>query len=146
MQGRIMLVDPNETNLKMLRVCLEQMAPELEIVGQATDAEEALRTVIESQPDVVLLDFDLPRLTGIETAWWIMRAAPRARVILRSEYDEPWIRQRSVQLGIFGLLRKDEPLTGLHRMVAQALQAPPQRACFSGISAACTRPAREFST
>lgn len=123
MQGRVLLVDDDSVSLAMLRVCLETMEPAVEVVGQATDAEQALRMAIEERPDVVLADFALPRQTGLQMASWIMRASPQTQVILLSEYDEPWIRYQSARDGIFAFLKKDEPLPKIHRTVVDALQA-----------------------
>lgn len=132
MRSRIMLVDSDITSLAALRVCIKQMVPKPDVLDPATDPERALSTAVELHPDVALVGFLLPRITGVEAAHWIMRVSPATRVILVSPYDEPWIRRKCAQLGIVGILRKGDAPARVHEMVGHALQAHSHRQHIMG--------------
>ena len=61
--------------------------PGVEIAGEATDGEEAVRKALELQPDIVLMDIAMPVLNGIEATRRIVRQCPKTRVVGLSIYD-----------------------------------------------------------
>jgi NarL family two-component system response regulator YdfI len=70
-----------------------------QIVGFAQNGLEALPMMLELQPDVVLLDVDMPILSGIETAREMVRLAPDIRIIFLAVDDSPWLMQEALQAG-----------------------------------------------
>ncbi len=53
--------------------------PDTELVGEATDGEEAVTLALELVPDVILMDLNMPKVTGIETTRGILEANPQPR-------------------------------------------------------------------
>ena len=68
---RVVLVDDHPALRLGLKVLLER-APDVELVGEAEEGQEALALVGASQPDVVVLDCELPGMTAIEVAQEIL--------------------------------------------------------------------------
>lgn len=77
---RVLLVDDDEWTYQLLRELLEIRA-DISIVGRANDGKEAMTMAILHQPDVVLVDVNMPSLDGIEATYSIKQACPRTVVI-----------------------------------------------------------------
>ena len=72
----------------------------LELVGIAVDGLDAVRLAVERNPDVVLLDVEMPGLDGFEAASVIRRLVPRARVVLHSGEVSERRRERACALDL----------------------------------------------
>ena len=60
---------------------------DLEVIGQASDGEEAVRLAAELHPDVVIMDIVMPKLNGIEAAKQIKAKLPTTALLMLSAYD-----------------------------------------------------------
>ncbi|BFU88951.1 MAG: hypothetical protein NTAFB01_01380 [Nitrospira sp.] len=77
---RILLVDDHILVRMGLRKDLERYA-DIELVGEATDGEEAVKLTDQLKPDVVVMDINMPRMNGIEATGRIMREHPHLIII-----------------------------------------------------------------
>jgi two-component system response regulator DegU len=103
---KILLVDDHLLFRNLLRRVLEGH-PDLEIVGEAADGEEARRICLEKEPDVVLLDLEMPGKDGIQTLTEVKRANPAIRFIaLTSHLENPYVFE-ALKAGASGYLSKD---------------------------------------
>jgi DNA-binding NarL/FixJ family response regulator len=96
-------------NSPLIRERLDRMLSELEqveIVGLAEDGDEALRLFEESQPDVVLLDLEIPRRNGLEVLLEIRKRAEPCVVVVLTNYDPPDFRNACLRAGADFFLRK----------------------------------------
>ena len=80
---RILVADDDPWMLFLMRTLLD-LLPGAEVVGEAHDGEEALRLVAESDPDVALLDIQMPGLDGLTAAEVIRSRWPSVRVVLHT--------------------------------------------------------------
>ena len=78
---RILLVDDHAILRRSLRMLINA-EPGLEVVAEASNGGEAVDVAMETRPDVVLMDLDMPELNGIESTRQIHRALPATRVIV----------------------------------------------------------------
>jgi PAS domain S-box-containing protein len=83
-----------------------QLQPGMEVVGQASDGQEAIDLVRQLQPDLVLMDVNMPNLDGVEATRRILAEWPQVRVIGLSMSAEPDIEQAMRQAGASGYLTK----------------------------------------
>lgn len=102
---RVIIVDDHAVVREGTRQLLER-APELEVVGEAGTGREALRLVRHLQPDVVLLDLALPDLNGIEVAREMRDAAPNAKIVVLSAYDDDDYVLAAMEVGAVAYLLK----------------------------------------
>ena len=85
MSLRIVIADDEPLALRRLHIALDEM-PEVEIVGSASDGEEALKLINELSPDIVLLDIRMPELSGLQLVEALDHPSPPA-VIFVTAYD-----------------------------------------------------------
>ncbi len=78
-QRKILIVDDDPSVRQILRIILENEA--FDVVGEAVDGVEAVPLVVDLQPDFVLLDHQMPRRDGKETAEMIRTMCPQAQII-----------------------------------------------------------------
>jgi DNA-binding NarL/FixJ family response regulator len=78
------------------------------VVGEASDGYEALKVAQQMHPDIVLLDFSMPRLNGLDAAREIIKASPRSKIILLTAHREEQYVQQALQAGVRGYVLKSE--------------------------------------
>ena len=84
---RVMIADDHPIVRRGLRGVLEA-EPDIEVVGEAADGRQAVALARSVSPDVVLLDIQMPGMTGLEVARTLKTHLPRAGVILLTAYDD----------------------------------------------------------
>lgn len=81
----------------------------MECVAMAEDGEEAIRLTEELEPDVAILDVNMPKLTGIDAARQIKKNCPKTAVLMLSAYKYNHYVITSIQAGVDGYLLKNTP-------------------------------------
>ena len=94
--------------------------PDLEVVGEAADGEEAVRKAEELQPDVVLMDLLMPKMDGITATATIRRARPDTEVIALTSVLEDASVVAAVRAGAIGYLLKDTQADELRSAIRAA--------------------------
>ena len=106
---RVLVVDDHP--VIRLAVCdTLQKSPEIVVVGEASNGQEALRLTHELAPDVLLLDMELPDINGIEVARILKEEQAATRVLALSAHDDQQYIQKLLANGASGYLLKDELL------------------------------------
>jgi two-component system response regulator NreC len=103
---RVLIVDDHAVVRSGLRLLLEQDG-EIEVVGEAGNAEEAIRWARSEKPDVVLLDVVMPGQSGIEATPAIMRASAGSKVLVLSMQDDPTYVREAFGAGAMGYVLKE---------------------------------------
>jgi DNA-binding NarL/FixJ family response regulator len=102
---RVVLADDHAMVRKGIRDFLEEDAS-IRVVAEASDGEEAITLVGREQPDIAVLDIQMPRLSGLEAARRVRKEFPNVRVLMLTAYeDEPYI-LAALQAGVSGYLLK----------------------------------------
>jgi len=87
MVNRILVADDNVDVRQKLRTVLN--SDSMQICGEVDNGQDAIESAKQLKPDIVLLDVTMPVLNGIEAAYEIRRATPRAKIIFFSSHDSP---------------------------------------------------------
>ena len=117
MTARIILVDDHPIVLAGLQTLLLGL-PDLELVGQAMSAAQALALVREHKPDIAILDMGLPGMNGVALAERILEMAPETRIVMLTHFEEPSYVQKALKAGIRGYVLK----ASANDKVAQAIR------------------------
>jgi DNA-binding NarL/FixJ family response regulator len=94
----------------MVRAGLSQLLgsfDDLEVVGTASNGEEAVEAVEASRPDVVLMDLSMPQMDGIEALTVVKQRFPDVRVVVLTTFQEPRQVSAALSAGASGYLVKD---------------------------------------
>ena len=103
---RVALADDHTFFRQGLRQLLE-LEPDMDIVGEAIDGFQALELARMQQPDVLLMDINMPKVDGISAIGEIVRTNPRIGIIALTMYREDGYIVRAVTAGARGYLLKD---------------------------------------
>jgi DNA-binding NarL/FixJ family response regulator len=109
---RILLIDDQTTIRQALQMLLER-EPGFEIVGGAADGETGIAFVERLQPDLVLVDIEMPGIDGIETTRIIKERFPKTNILVLTGQDDQSFLQRALQAGAKGYLLKTTPAEDL---------------------------------
>jgi DNA-binding NarL/FixJ family response regulator len=117
----ILIVDDHDIIREGIKTILGKH-DEYEVVGEASDGEEALLKVAELKPDVVLLDITMPKRTGLEIIEQIQRVSHDTKIIVISVHKADAYVMRAMKGGVRGYLNKenaaDELLPALRKVTA----------------------------
>lgn len=102
---RIVLCEDHQMVREGLRALLDG-EPDLEVVADASDGEQAVRAALGSAPDVVVMDIGLPRCDGIEATRRLRQQAPELPVVILSMHDDATTVDRALRAGARGYVLK----------------------------------------
>lgn len=102
---RVFIVDDHAL-VREGTIQLLQLAPDIEVVGQAGSGEEAVTALETLRPDVALVDVNLPGISGLEFARLASVSHPDMRVLIVSAYDEYAFVAEAIEIGVGGYLLK----------------------------------------
>ena len=102
---RVLLVDDHAVVREGYRRLLGR-TPEIEVVAEAATGEDAYRMFCELSPDVVVMDINLPGMSGIEAARRILAREPDARILVFSMHEDALFGSRALQAGARGYVTK----------------------------------------
>jgi DNA-binding NarL/FixJ family response regulator len=104
---RILLIDDNPSVRYYLRAILEQQAS-WRVCGEARTGEEGLQKAIESRPDLILLDYQMPDLNGIDLAKQITGILPNVPILMVTLHLSRQLAEAARQAGVRGACAKQD--------------------------------------
>jgi DNA-binding NarL/FixJ family response regulator len=123
MPVRVVLVEDNDVFREALELMLG-MREEVEVVAAVGDGSSALAAVLEHRPDVVLMDYRMPGLDGVETTMQLRAELPDLAVVALTASANDSQRQELLAAGAVACLGKDEELDEIVAAIERAAPRP----------------------
>ena len=102
---RVMIADDHAILRSGLKLLVNSQ-PDMEVVSEASDGQQALERVRETKPDVALMDLTMPRVGGMEASQKILRDSPSTRVVVLTIHDDPAYLRSVLTTGAAGYVLK----------------------------------------
>lgn len=102
---KVLVVDDHTVVREGIRAVLT-LQRDMEVVGEATDGQEAVKKALQLFPDVVLMDIVMPVMSGLEATKQISKECPRAKVLILTQYDDRENLLAAGQAGAHGFIPK----------------------------------------
>lgn len=114
---KVMLIDDVDHVRRMLRNMLDLDG--FTVVAEAASGAAAVAEIADANPDVVVIDYSMPDMDGIETARQIRAARPDQVMIMYTAYLQPEVELRAREVGVALVLGKVEGLESLEREISR---------------------------
>jgi DNA-binding NarL/FixJ family response regulator len=118
--ARVLIVDDHPAVREALAVRLGRL-PDVEVCGEAADADEALRLAAASDPDVAVIDIALKTSNGIDLIKRLKARNERIRMIVWSMYSDDLYAERALRAGAMGYINKEEATDKIVEAIRQVL-------------------------
>jgi SARP family transcriptional regulator, regulator of embCAB operon len=114
MRTRFLIVDDSEPVRKGLRTVL-QANPEWEVVGEAENGETAVEVFKSTRPTVVILDFQMPGMNGLDVAKRLLDIAPAVPIVMFTQHASSDLERLAKEVGIRCVVSKTDafPMVGI---------------------------------
>jgi DNA-binding NarL/FixJ family response regulator len=113
---QVVLCDDHEIVREAIKARMAN-ASGVEIVGEAADGDEVVERVLELEPDVAIIDIELPGTDGIEATRKILEARPETKVIVFTAHAQPDLLSLAMRAGASGYVLKSAPPEDIARAV-----------------------------
>lgn len=123
MACRVFIADDVEALRLLWRTFLDE-DPEIEVVGEAADGEEAVDGVRRTSPDVLVLDLSMPKLDGLEVIRMLREEESDTRVVVASGFAAARLAPLALELGAAAYFEKGGSVVELRRAVTDACAGP----------------------
>lgn len=111
--------------------------PDIDVVGEAGSGGELVAAAQLHQPDVAVVDIEMPGMNGLEAAARLREQAPRCRVLIVTTFGRPGFLQRALENGACGFVLKDASIDALAASIRRC--AAGERVVDPGVAAAARR-------
>ncbi len=114
---RVLLADDHEAMLERVARLLKT---ECDVVGTATDGQQALEAARDLKPDVLVLDISMPVMNGREAAHQLKNAGVEARIVFLTVHDDPDFAREALEAGALGYVIKQRIASDLLVAIREA--------------------------
>jgi len=112
MPHTVLIVDDSALIRRSVRACIE-LQTDWEVCGEAENGEIAIAKVKEMSPDVVILDFQMPIMNGLDAARAIVRIAPNTSMLMLTMHACQQLENQARAIGFKAVLSKSDNIAGL---------------------------------
>ena len=114
---KVLIVDDHQVVREGLRRMLE-LEGWIQVIGEASDGEEAIEQALLLQPDVIIMDLKMPGMDGITATREIKQRVPDTAVLMLTLYAEDYVKQ-AIEAGVAGYLLKDSDCEQIIKAISQ---------------------------
>lgn len=118
---KVLLVDDHE----LVRTGIEALlnaAEDIKVVGVAKSGEEAVKAIVESSADIVLMDVNMPGIGGVEACRRILQYDPDAKIVALSVHNDGPIPHQLLKLGVLGFISKGSPVDEMIHAIRKVME------------------------
>jgi two-component system, NarL family, response regulator DesR len=115
---RVLLAE-DQAMIREALAALLSFEDDIEVVAQVGRGDEVLKAARDSNPDVALLDIEMPGLDGLAAAAALKRASPDTGIIILTTFGRPGYLRRAMESGVSGFIVKDSPADKLAETIRQ---------------------------
>ena len=115
------LIAEDQAMVREALAALLELEPDIEVVAQVGRGDEVLAAARVAQPDVALLDIEMPGSSGLEATERLRADLPQIRVLILTTFGRPGYLRRAFDAGASGFLLKDAPAAQLASAVRRAV-------------------------
>jgi DNA-binding NarL/FixJ family response regulator len=119
---RVVLVEDNQVFREALELLLG-LRPDMQIVASVSDGDDAAAAAADVRPDVVVMDYRLPGLDGVQATRAVLEACPGTAVVCLTASANLRERDALTEAGVVAFLRKDEGLDAIVTAIRDAARA-----------------------
>lgn len=120
MSKDIILVDDHEIFRNGLKVLLESTG-DYRIIAEASNGLEFISILENTEPDIVLMDIQMPELNGIDTSERVLKSNPDLKILVLSMFDDKRYYEKLIDIGVKGFILKDSNIDELVRAIERIL-------------------------
>jgi DNA-binding NarL/FixJ family response regulator len=102
---KVLIADDHRDFRKVVHDFLDRL-PNVSVVGEATDGDDAIKKMEKLFPDVVLMDISMPLMNGIEATRIIKQRWPATKVLIATNHDDPMYRKQALEARADGFILK----------------------------------------
>jgi DNA-binding NarL/FixJ family response regulator len=113
---KVLICDDHAEFRELVKAMLKR-DPRIDILGEAADGKEVVDKALRLRPDVVLMDLNMPQITGLEATRRIRRASKRIKVLMVSAFRGEDVVSPCLDAGASGYFEKYRPLTELSQAI-----------------------------
>jgi two-component system response regulator DesR len=117
---RVLLAE-DQAMVRGALAALLSLEEDIEIVAEVARGDEVVAAALEAQPDVALLDIEMPGLNGLDAAARLHAQLPSCRVMILTTFGRPGYLRRAMESGVVGFLVKDAPAAQLATAIRRAV-------------------------
>ncbi|EJV59136.1 DNA-binding response regulator [Bacillus mycoides] len=121
MKHNVLIVDDHFVVREGLKLIIET-SDSFQIIGEAANGEEALSFIEKKKPDVILMDLNMPKMSGLETIEALNKKQNHTPIIILTTYNEDELMLKGIELGAKGYLLKDTDRENLFRTLEAAIR------------------------
>jgi len=119
---RILLVDDEPLARYACRKLINEKFPGYKVVGEVSTGSEALKAFRALEPDIILMDIELPEINGLEASLLILKESPETQIIIVSAYERFGYAQEAINTGVLGYVVKPIQESSLRALMDHARQ------------------------
>ncbi|HHK5614647.1 TPA: response regulator [Bacillus paranthracis] len=121
MKYNVLIVDDHFVVREGLKLIIET-SDSFQIIGEAANGEEALSFIEKKKPDIILMDLNMPKMSGLETIEALNKKQNHTPIIILTTYNEDELMLKGIELGAKGYLLKDTDRENLFRTLEAAIR------------------------
>ncbi|OSY12113.1 hypothetical protein BTJ48_01327 [Bacillus mycoides] len=121
MKHNVLIVDDHFVVREGLKLIIET-SDSFQIIGETANGEEALSFIEKKKPDVILMDLNMPKMSGLETIEALNEKQNHTPIIILTTYNEDELMLKGIELGAKGYLLKDTDRENLFRTLEAAIR------------------------